>query len=370
MSEIVIHLPNRAGLDLPNHEHLDPQLTEHGRTDLAMAVLSEGETVSFSRGKSAYDFEADYAVLLQPRFEQSGDRTYQVHVTPQTVALSAIGAIRNLHTYLHNGLPELNVPEVRKLALDKWQANALFAEVGVAKQFAELRAYDESSATTDTDPRKRIDAALDAIDSDQVVIKPRKGMQSQGIVFGSKSEVANMYANNDIANGEDWVVEERLHFRPWLPLRGEDDEQQAKLDIANRTGAAKELRTYSFGRVNNVPILDFVARVASSGDHLGNDDWVYIDPDSVPHEVIGQATQIFQAVENRTSAPEVHVVTDTVFAERYDGSVVTVQQEINASRPQLVRSYERPHVSSRMTTAMARQLIRLSHYTESKRAKG
>jgi hypothetical protein len=353
MAEFVVdyHIPSRQA-GVPEHPYIDEGLPKWGRPDLVHALKERDVDVVFSRGTPAFDFETGKVLALKPSFKMEGG-VLQVEAIPHVMAINAIGAIRNTSKVLGHDVPELNHPAVRAAARDKAVTNDILESIGLAKAFG---LYANNS----------LDTVLDNIPGQAVVLKPRTGMQSKGIAHYSKALLVEAEKRGEL-DGQDWVIEERLAFTPAIPIQGIDAEQQAIIEAANKQGLPKELRIHSFGRDQDGALLtSIVLRVAGNGDSdLSNDDWVYIDPASVPAALLEQNDQAVSAFEQYTGVREMHVAIDWAWAvSASNADPHWVPMEVNGSEPQLVFSSENSAVARHQTGLLADQLVRIAHMTQ------
>lgn len=351
MSELLvdIHVPARSA-GIPDVRYIDDGLAKWGRPELALALYERGVEPVFSRGPDAYDFVRGEAAILRPAIEMTGNG-YKVTATPASVAVGSIHAIRNITRTLGNGAPELNHPIVRETARDKLATNAILDTIGLSKAYA---AWDKDMP---------IDLALDGVPADRVVLKPRKGMRSRDIRFGTKAEIARI-ANAEIPeDGTEWIIEEEVGFTPPLELRGLDAGQQELIDTVNDRRMPKELRAYSFGRDEaGDSVTMYVLRAAQLvTSHLSDDKWVFIDQDSVPEVVREKTESVLMAFEQATGVREMHVAVDWGLVTRQGQSEPEyLPTEVNGTEPQLIYRSDHPEVAAQQAGMLADQLERIA----------
>lgn len=353
MSEklVSIHTPTKKTVS-PSHVHIDETLVNWGRPELALALKEQGLDAVFTRGAGALDLESDRATILQPTIEKI-DGKFVVTVEPAQISLSAISAFRNTSKPISTDrktLPELNHPRVRAAAKDKAVTNELAAQW--SKKYAVL---DTENPT----------ATLDLLDSDAVVLKPRAGMRSQGVSIGSKDQIAQVISSEAFVTSTAWILEEKLDFSPAVPVRGRTPKDQELIDVANKRGAPKELRVYTFGRNPDGSLITSYVLRASLGEEagLGNDEWVFLDPESIPQEVIDASSAIAANFESHTSVKEMHLGIDWVYAREFGKSDPRwINMEVNGSEPQLIYQSDNPEVSKEQVTLLAAQLGRIAEH--------
>lgn len=347
---IDIHLPPRKGFTMPEGEHEDTRLQDWGRPELALALRERDADVTFSRGSTSYDLESGQVTVLRPRFEDGGLAST---VTPEVVALGRIAAIRNTMRVIGGGVPELNDPSVRELAHDRWKTYELLGGVGLAMNYARLPAGGS------------IDEALEVVGTDAVAVTTRLKTNQAQSYYGTKASITGRYKAGIIDSRQDWVIEEMLDFSPPLPVKGESPWWQADVALANSMAASKEIRTYIFGRDSSgTPLMSFVMRaVLDNQVHLGEvrrKDWVFIEPDTVPDQVVAQAATVLDAVEEQTGVQEIHMAVDSALVRRQDGGDIFLPTGVHASEPQLIRNREHHPTARVQAGLLADQLLRVA----------
>lgn len=349
-AHIDIHIP-ATKVPQPDEIFVDPQLNNWGRATLARELMDAGASVTFSRSKDAYDFETGEARVLTPvaLTESQEGPGYDIAVRPERTAIEGIQAIRNVTGPLRHGVPELNHPDLRAITADKINTNGLLATLGLAKEYAVVGPED--------DP----EAIIDSLHSREVVAKPRRGKQGMGVVMGTKQEVAAALkgAGPEIT---DMVIEERLAMKMPMPVRGINEVEQIKIEVANTNQMAKELRAYYFGKDGTgTPQIHYVLRVAKEGmHHLHGDSWVFVDQDSVPSELFDLTAKVADGFRKQSDNDEIHLGIDWVRAQAEDGSPYWIPMEVNGGEPQLVYETENRDVAREHARLLASQLLRVA----------
>lgn len=151
--------------------------------------------------------------------------------------------------------------------------------------------------------------ANDIAIASNLVMKPNGGFASRGIHPGTPVEIAEHLKT---ASAEPLILEERLRFDMPIPgIKGATEYEQARLDQANQLGVNKELRMYSYGDNQWMP----VARIAEPGAlELKGDEWVYIDEDSVPAEAHAFADAVKHQVDMKVGTSDTLLAIDLVYA--------------------------------------------------------
>lgn len=324
-------------------------MSSWSRPLLALALAERGLAATFSSGVHAYQLQAGRVSVLEPTLTKV-DGFYEVSTVPRTVKLEAIDAIRNVSQPISCGVPELNDPLVNDLLGDKLLANELLEGLNLAKSFAPV------------DLALGIEPALEAVVGRAVVLKPRRGRHGRDIFLGDKADVRIAYELGLADWDREWIVEELLDLPLPFALAGTDAEQQAMADMADRERLPRELRVHAFGWAREGELVtSAILRVAEAEDRcLGQDSWVYIDPRSVPSEVLVKTGEIVTAIEQATSVREFHIAVDWVFAPRRDGDPRWLPIEINAGEPVVVNDWDEPTVAREQAGKLADQLHRVA----------
>lgn len=350
---VAIHVPSRKS-PAPAGEHIDVGLKNWGRPELALALRELDMSVVFSRGPEAFDFENNMANVLVPSIKKV-DGDYEVTVIPSVISIATIDAIRNVNQILGHNSPELNHPLLRASTRNKAISNDILKSVGHTKQYSVVS-------------NQNLEASLELITSDIVAFKPLAGSRSEGVVIATKAEIVQLVREGKIDLSKKWMVEEYLDNSPAMPIRGIDEQEQEKIDFANKNAIPKELRVYCFGRNDAGRLIhSYVLRIAPENHNntLSNDKWVYIDPTSVPEEVLSQSDAIVKAFELNAGVKEIHIAIDWAYALRNGSTTADWKpMEVNGGEPQLVYEKNNPAVAVEHAAKLADQLYRVAHQTE------
>ncbi len=333
---VAINLPEApAHRTRPEEE----RLVRWGRPELTMALYDVGVDVVFTPNKSAYDSAEGVVAALRPTYERTV-KGYGVRIEPEELPIPDIDVVWNMGEIIGDDVPEVNHPLIRGFTHDKLRFNRLLGEIGITKAHAHWGGGD-------------ITAAFDRISSDQVVVKPRKGRESEHVHVGSKQDILDKIANGEI-NGStgDWIVEERLLFNG-LPVRARDKQQQEILYEAVKDGKPAELRTLFYGRDETGELVrSYVARIAADGGNtLAMNRWIFIDEAVIPEAVQTQDAKIYEAVVRETGVPDMHVALDRAHVY-YGNHQRWVPMEMN-SVPALVRTAGDPVVAADQARKLA-----------------
>lgn len=341
MSLVDIHVPDGA---------VDDDLSSWGRPLLALALAERGLDVTFSCGVHAYELAAGRVSILQPTLIKVAG-LYEVTTTPRTIELAAIDAVRNVAKPIGCGVPELNDPLVNSLLRDKLVSNTLLEGLNLAKSVAPV------------DLALGIEPALEAVPGRSAVLKPRRGMRSRDIFLGHKADLTIAYELGLANRDREWIVEELLDLSFPFALAGTDAQQQEKIDIADRERRPRELRVHVFGWAGEGELVtSAILRVADPEDRcVGRGGWAYVDPESVPEDVLSKTGEIVSAIEKATSVLEFHVAVDWVFARRQDDADPRwIPMEINGGEPVLLDEWDDPVLASEQAGKLADQLHRVA----------
>lgn len=308
-------------------------------------VRNQGVDVHVARGSKGFDVHNDTAMnLIRPEYDLIGG--VSISALGER-ALSSYGVLRTITTPIEADalVPTLNPTSLRRMARDKSQMGTdILDPLGVYSR----------SKTIVRESRDLL-SAFDAIPGSHVVIKPNGGMRSQNVYVGSKNDALE----NVLFSESDYIVEEMMYFSPqWNGIKGIDESNQKRLDIANRSGHNKELRIYTFGPNE----WSAVARVADQDvKDFRNDDWLFIDPESIPEELVTKAKDILGLIKTKIHTDEVNIGIDYVYTTTHsDPNPRWRVMEINAAEPQLVKPSEHAHIGQEQYKKLADQIARIA----------
>lgn len=340
----LFHVPKRASVD--PQTGLDVTLYSWGRTELIQAVRNQGVNLHISRGRDAFDTPGVVDVLT-PIVDKATPTT-ALHLGSR--ALSDYGVIRSITGSLAHvtEVPVLTHASIRKIASDKQATAKLLQGLGLHEG-----AYAISSSQDLSD-------ALDAIQGDNVVLKPRRGARSEGVFVTYKQGAETAFVERTMKEDLEYILEEKLDFSTPFPalIRGYDDANQARLERANLEGANKELRAMYFGNGTYC----YIGRAAQKDESdFRADDWVYLDQDTVPDIIRSIDESIIHELEQRTGIKEFHIAIDHTFATTdTDNEPRWRVMEINAGEPQLVRLEQHEVTAREHANLIAGQIARIA----------
>ena len=320
-------------------------LLSWSRPFLINSIRDKGVDVDVTRGiTSLRDKEGVATNVQRPRYDDLG-----VDLDSKgEVALSEYGVLRNIlaNTALDTYVPMLNPTPVRSLIRNKYDTiEKILRPVGALDRQVQL--FDSSIAATE---------AIAAINGGTLVAKPNTGSRSQGVVVGDRQTVESHLTTMDVP----YLVEEKIDFTHAFPreLRGYDENEQRRLDEANRTGVNKELRMFYFGQNQ----WESVARVARPGEtNFSDDKWLYIDDTTVPEEVRTISERVVQKLEDETGFNEMNIAVDFVYGTTDSNSEPHWQvMEVNGAEPQLVQLAQHLEIGRKQHSQLANQIARIA----------
>lgn len=339
----LFHIPQRKQPD--SNTGLDVTLYTWGRTELIDAVRRQGVDLHITRGRDAFDDPLAVDVL-NPVID-TGSYT-SAHALGSR-ALTEYGAVRSVAGTLEHvrDIPILTDTRVRKIASDK---------LATVDLLSGLELHEGAHLVS---PGQDLSELLASIKGDNVVLKPRRGSRSEGVIVVDKKTAEEAFKSRDNKD-DDYIVEEKLDFSTPFPgsIRGYDEANQARLELANKDRANKELRTMYFGNGKYC----YIARAARAGEaDFRADDWVYIDQSTVPDDIIDIDQRVVQEIEERSGIKEFHIAIDKTFATTDTNKDPKWRvMEINAGEPQLVRSDQQPTIAAEHANLIAEQIARIA----------
>lgn len=325
-------------------------LLSWSRPHLITMVQDEGVDMLVARGADSIDSDESVVKdVIRPEFNDTKDRVAVQSLGD--VSLGEFGVVRSIVRPVDANTPVtfLNPNSIRRLARNKYDvAGSILSPAGVYERGVDLINVEDSL----DDRRQKIAATP----GDMVVLKPNGGMRSRGVFVGSKRDAENF--SRTIV--EPYIIEEKLNFHHELPvIKGQDPNQQARLDYANEHGVNREIRTFYFGESEDI---DVVARVAQVGEQNFLDDkWLFVDQAHVPEEISRGMRSVATLLKDRLGSYDYNIALDWVYASTASNpqphwSVM----ELNANEPQLVFPEQDETVGLRQHRKLARQITKLA----------
>ena len=316
-------------------------------------IRNLGVDVAVSRGVKAFDVENNEVIdTYRPEYLEKDGKTDVFLRDLGRTCLDDFGVIRSIIGAIHpvnSKARFLNPNSVRSLSSNKIvTADSILSPIDAyGRDYVEFNADDD---------KNNIDDYIDLIPGDELVAKPISGSRSEGIFVGSKAQIAEALKT---ATGK-YIIEEKLTFVPLPSLRGINYDEIARLNKANDESQNRELRMYYFG--NNT--WDSVVRIGASGEKtLRNDDWAYIDHESIPSEVISRSADVISAIQRLIPARdnEFHIAVDWIYGNCASNKEPNWKvMEINAGEPQLVQISENKEIGERQHKKLATQIARIA----------
>jgi hypothetical protein len=326
----------------------DVGLLAWSRPFLIEQIRAQGVDVHVSRGIGALDNTGRKAKdVVRPAYDPEGNVTMH---RLGTTGLDEYGVVRNIlrPVEIDNITNVLNPTSIRLMARNKFEmANELYVPEGVYGR--EFRLFDPQSSG------EAIEDILQSLPGEAIVAKPNGGKKSIGVYVGDKREVAEFLKGISTP----YIIEEKLDFSTPMPgVRGLDQDEQARLDEANKTGVNKELRMFYFGN----GVWDGVGRIARADETDFRDDkWLQIASDSIPHELVEKGNDIISKIQEKIGTDEIHVAFDWVYASSASRPMPRWQMmELNAAEPQLVQLRQHMDVGQRQHYKLATQIVRIA----------
>lgn len=326
---------------------MEKGLLSWSRPFLVESIRSNGVDVNVTRGiTSITDQEGVAKAAYRPSYDSSHEQV-SVHDRGD-VPLSHYGVLRNIlaNTALDNYVTMLNPTPVRSLLRDKYKTiDQVLRPVGALDRTVHL--FDTSDSATEL---------IAALGGDNLVTKPNNGARSQGVVVGNRQTVEQYLSTTEVPH----LVEEKIDFSQPFPseLRGYDENEQRRLDEANRTGVNKELRMFYFGDNQ----WESVARIARPGEtNFTDDKWLYIDDTTVPDQVRTLSERVVRQLEATTGYDEMNIAVDFVYGTTTSHPEPHWQvMEVNGAEPQLVQLAQHREIGRRQHTKLAHQIARIA----------
>lgn len=318
--EVPADYQNRG--NIPNLHQVQGGLLEH---DLQL-VVSEGAEAAFH---DSYVTTRAVDLSIASSLSQ-----------PLDVELGEVGVVLNRLNrsfkrgnlpQSHNMPPVLNENETRSLAHRKHRSHL---EV--------LEPLGLSMPTTLVAGNKDIDAFLAQNAATEIILKPNSGMNGQGVQRLARTAVHTAVASLEEIQGNDgFVLQPAYDFTIPFParLRPFDERAREAFEAGSQSSMPKELRVYGFHSPAGVATFP-VGRLVNDSDH-----WFFVDPNSVPGELLAGTADAMTRVSAVTGAAAVYGTVDYGFGT--DGTHAPDWRaiELNARLPYLIGPNKHPEVS-------------------------
>lgn len=251
-------------------------------------------------GDQPYDFMSEVDVW-QPAFDNLGKM--RVTSLGRTVLSESMDAVVNYYRTLSAPahLPVINKGAVRRYGLDKAKA---FTDIFVP--------LDLGISTFSAKNKADVVLALDTIESSRVVVKPIAGISGKGVVICERHELHDWAAKITPDDSKPYIVQPYVDFTQSFPsmMKPYTTAEREHYEELSATGRSKELRMYSFYSSQGIDCFP-VARASAQGDrHMGEDNWFFVDPESVPSILVDDSTRVISRLAALTNAKSIYAATD------------------------------------------------------------
>jgi len=267
-----------------------------------------------------------------------------------TVALAGVGLIVNrLNRSINKATltrpdllpPLINENETRSLAFRKQR---MHDEV-----LAPLGFHIPTSLPATTE------AARDFADQHpaaQYVVKPNCGTNGKGVERLAAAQLAQAYDDHP-----EWrssmVLQPACDFSGAFPAGLQPYDQSSAEALAgwNRPGVAKELRVYGFHSPEQTAVFP-VGRAL----HEGSDQWFFVDPQSVPTELLGWTAQVMQQAAHVSGAAAMLGTVDYGYGSYDDRPPQWRAIEVNGKAPYVIGYDKHVGVATELRQRLAGQI--------------
>jgi hypothetical protein len=227
----------------------------------------------------------------------------------------------------HKTLRSLNERAVLDIVTHKAATYALFDEASRGV-FIQLDLIDHSD----------IGEALHSIPGQKVVLKPDKGLSSEGVVILSKHQAQ---ADSAQYRGKGYILQQHmpgeLGDEIMGLIRGIDESEQSRVKL----DAEHELRFFMTGLddQNMVPVLRQTEQTAK--DKIIS-YYIYLDPDTVPQTVFEFGKKVMSTIKVASNTDEIFLAVDCIFNEQ-TGSLAL--REANGKEPGMPKMEDQQTIS-------------------------
>jgi len=257
---------------------------------LIAEVMKQGGVVSFSNlGLGAYN-------LLD-----IDSKTGELVVTEQTDQLPGVSRDLTAKRPVTQPFPVVNEKEVLELARNKREF------------YSSMEDLVAGVVSVDGDNFRETSELISNLYGDQFVLKPSTGNDSKGVQIGDKRFISDHISNpeNFAQYPEGWIVQQKIGSTELPGVKGITPGED---EILKHPAYHKEMRVFVF--VNGVGGYDYVPiarlfRKDSNGKSF--DEFVYIDPASVPDEAMQLTREISNKITVITGVPYLYAAIDVVY---------------------------------------------------------
>lgn len=253
------------------------------------------------------------------------------------VALDSVGVVVNLldrsfkkdrmpDTWNDAMLPTVNENAVRSLAFRKEQMHReVLQPLGLGMPTALASTATDVAIFTHEHP------------ADSYILKPNSGSYSIGVLHPMTADQAIAYIA-DKTPDKPLIIQPKYDFaRPFAPeIKSYDATSQEAFEGWGKSGLMKEFRMYAF----NSPTVTNIFPVARTM-HGGNDNWLFVDPESIPEKLFVDTGRIVSAISRAKGAKAVQAAVDFGYgAQSSSGPSDYHVIEVNAKMPYII-SYDK-----------------------------
>ena len=334
--EIPADYQNRG--NIPDLHQLHAGLLEH---DLQL-VLSAG-------AEAAYHDKYVTARAVDPEL---GALT-----SPTDIALDEVGVVLNRinRSFKRGVLPAphampatVNENETRSLAHRKHRAhNEVLEPLGLAMP------------TLLVSNAEQIDEFLAQHNAAEMILKPTSGMNGSHIQRVARHAVHKTIASlEELKGNEGYVLQPAYDFTMPFPrgLRSFDQQARESFDACAQSTVPKELRIYGFHSPTFTTTFP-VGRLVDKGDH-----WFFVDPESVPTELLAGTAKAIAKVAAVSGAAAVYGTVDYGYGTDATHPPDWRAIELNARLPYLIGPDKHTTVSRLVHNLLTDQLVDTSYF--------
>ncbi|MDL2341700.1 MAG: hypothetical protein QFB87_01305 [Patescibacteria group bacterium] len=327
-------------------EHLPPDTRLPDRAELfaKLRALDLDPFVSLN-AEQAFGPDTVQAIGLDPKIKRDH----------RQIAFEGLGLIVNrLNRSIKSELlavtelPTLiNENAVRKIAWHK--------EVAAEQVLAPLDLGIPTALVTEPED---VDRFLEQYTAPRFILKPRHGNFGAGTHLLSRHRTLKFYSQHPDLLAKH-VIQPAYNFNRPFPtsIKALNRQTAETFDACNRSGITKELRMYAFLSPTGVTTHPAARAVKPSADGKQlHSRWFFVDPESIPNELVTQTERVVQRTAQLTASRAVYAAVDYGYGTISGVSPSWQIIELNALSPGMINYKDNQLVADRLQTMFSQQI--------------
>ena len=201
-------------------------------------------------------------------------------------------------------------------------------------------------------------AFAEAYQYDQYFLKPRHGNFGAGTHKLDRAGLAALFAANP-DRLDKMIIQLAYDFSIPFPssIKPLDRKTTEQFESLNIVGNTKELRMYGFVSPGKTRLFP-AARVLRPNLKTGKTEstWFFVDPESIPRQVIGESHDVLQQTARRTGSLALYGAVDFGFGTADDNDFSWTVIELNCLAPGMISREQNVYVATKLQLLFADQI--------------